>query len=61
MHRHSDPGRIGQIVGVITAIPYQALVRWPDSESTFEALGDLVDASGQLLEEATAASDVKVH
>jgi hypothetical protein len=54
VHRRSDPGTIGRIVGVITTTPCEALVRWPDSQSTFEALGDLVAAGVQPLEGAVA-------
>ena len=34
--------RLGYIVAVMMAAPYEALVRWPDGPPTFESLGDLI-------------------
>jgi hypothetical protein len=33
------------VVAVMVAAPYEALVRWPDTEPTFEALDDLVEVA----------------
>ena len=37
--------RRGNIVAVLMTQPWQALVRWPAGESTFELLEDLVAAA----------------
>jgi hypothetical protein len=37
--------RLGYIVAVMIARPYEALVRWPDGPPTFESLDDLIDAT----------------
>jgi hypothetical protein len=37
--------RPGYVVAVMVAAPYEALVRWPDTEPTFEALDDLVEVA----------------
>jgi len=42
----SDAGvRLGYIVAVMIARPYEALVRWPDAPPTFESPDDLIDAT----------------
>jgi hypothetical protein len=33
------------VVAVMVAAPYEALVRWTDTEPTFEALDDLVEVA----------------
>ena len=37
--------RLGYIVAVMIARPYEALVRWPDGPPTFESLDDLIDVT----------------
>ena len=37
--------RLGYIVAVMIARPYDSLVRWPDGPPTFESLDDLIDAT----------------
>jgi hypothetical protein len=45
VYHRSDPShRLGYIVAVMAKGPYQALVRWTDTEPTFEALDDLIEA-----------------
>ena len=45
VRRRDEPsGRLGYIVAVMLNEPYLALVRWADTEPTFEPLDNLVDA-----------------
>ena len=44
--RLDSVARRGQIVAVMmTTVPYEALVRWPDARPTFEPLDNLIDAT----------------
>jgi hypothetical protein len=48
VHLRTDPfQKVGYIVAVMMKSPYDALVRWPDEEPTFEALEDLIEAAPQ--------------
>ena len=46
VYLRTDPSQqLGYIVAVMTKGPYQALVRWTDTEPTFESLDDLIEAA----------------
>jgi hypothetical protein len=50
VHRRADPSqKVGYIVAVMMKSPYNALVRCPDEDPTFEALEDLIEAAPQPL------------